>query len=192
MSAGVCHVDEAVLADAVDWTEYQPVVEQSARRATWKFRQYVELEDVAQAAWLYYFENRRVLDSLLRDPFGFQYVKRRIQSACNQYALKEMCAKTGIQWEDQYRYSKGEVRFLIQLGFGSGLVGGESANLVAGMVDCGNAYHGASSEDKDILYAAYGPERGDSQLSSTERGQVSRAVSRIQAVMNGETPSDPR
>jgi hypothetical protein len=194
---GLCHVDECVsndvpetVADAVDWTDVQPIIEQCAKRASWKFRQYVEPEDCLQTGWLYYFENRRQLDALMRDPFGLQFVKRRIQSACNDYALKEMCARTGVQWEDQYRYSRGEVRFMIQLGFGGGLVGGESANTIVGMVDVARAYHSCSPEDKDVLYRAYGPDREDSQLSSTERGRVHRAVARIQAIANGEQPPE--
>lgn len=173
-----------------DWTAFQEVIEQCARRTSWKFRQYVEFDDVLQTGWLHYFENRNVLDALAQDHYGLQFVKRRIQSACNQFALKEMCSKTGVQWEDQYRYTKGEIRFLLQLGYGGGLVGGETANMVAGMADMGNAYSFLSDEDKDALYLGYGPDREDGQLSSTERGRVFRAVTRVQAIMNGERPAE--
>lgn len=172
----------------VEWTEYRELVEQCAKRTWWKYRKYVEVEDVSQAAWLYYFENQRTIDALPRDMYGLAFVKRRIQSACNMYALKEMCAKTGVQWEDQYRYSLGEVRFLVQLHYAGGLRGLESADVIAGYVDVGSALLSASEQDQEILWKAYGPDRTEvSQLSSTERGRNHRAARRIQAILNGET-----
>jgi len=179
---------EPVADQVVDWTEYQPIVEQCAKRTSWKYKQYVEVEDVQQAAWLYYFENRRAMDALPRDTYGNAFVKRRIQSACNAYALKEMCAKTGVQWEDQYRYSMGEIRFLIQLHYAGGLRGGENADIITGYVDVGTALASASEQDQEILWKAYGPDRTEvNQLSSTERGRNHRATRRIQAILNGET-----
>lgn len=171
----------------VDWTEYQPVIDQCAKRTAWKYKQYVEVDDVSQAAWLYYFENRRAIDALPRDVYGMNFVKRRIQSACNAYALREMCAKTGVQWDDQYRFTGGEVRFLVQLHYSGGLRGGESADVIVGFVDVGNALASASEQDQEILWAAYGPDKTEvSQLSSTDRGRVHRAVRRIQGILNGE------
>ena len=202
MTVIACVVDETggyledempapVMQGDMDWTELQPIVEQCAKRTSWKYKKYVEYDDVLQTGWLYYFENRKAIDALPRDVYGMMFVKRRIQSACNTYALREMCAKTGVQWEDQYRFSAGEVRFLVQLIFAGGLKGGENANVIAGYVDVGRALTSLSVPTQDVLWAAYGPDRADdSQLSSTDRGRAHRAIRRLQSILNGEQPSE--
>lgn len=192
-----CGIDDDVRSlpnseqEVMDWTQLQPLVEQCAKRTSWKYRKYVEYDDVAQSGWLYYFENRKTLDALPRDTFGLMFIKRRIQSACNEYALREMCHKTGVQWEDQYRYGSGEVRFLIRLVFAGGLQGGERSDQVAGYVDVKNALDSADPSDKALLWSHYGPageQDQDGVLTSTERGRVHRAVRRIQEILNGENP----
>lgn len=172
-----------------DWTLLEPLVEQCARRTTWKYRKYVELEDVQQTGWLYYFENRRVLDALPQDTYGLMFVKRRIQSACNTYALKEMCAKTGVQWEDQYRYGTGEIRWLIQLCLAGGLQGGENSDQIAGYLDVVQAMGSLNEIEYQLLSGHYStPNTQDDALSSTERGKIHRVVRKIQDVLNGITP----
>jgi len=173
----------------VDWNDIAPLVEQCAKRTTWKYRKYVELEDVQQTAWLYYFENQKILDALPRDTYGLMFIRRRIQSACNTYALKEMCAKTGVQWEDQYRYGTGEIRFLIQLNLAGGLQGGENSDQIAGYLDVRQAMGSLNDVEYQLLSDHYSsPNTEDDALSSTERGRIHRVVRKIQDVLNGITP----
>lgn len=180
-------VDPLPAKGVIDWTEYQEVIEQCARNTWWRFKQFCELEDLQQTGWLYFFENRRVLDALPRDTYGMTFVRRRIQSACNVFAFKEMSAKTGIQWEDQHRYGAGEIRFLVALAFAGGLVGGESSDVIAGYVDVGKALASSCEQDQEALWFAYGPTRGDGRLTVTERSRAHRAIKRIMSILNGET-----
>lgn len=197
IACGPNEIDETCgQAEDMNWYDLMlPIIEQCAKRTAWKYRAYVELDDVMQTGWLYYFENRKTLDAMPRnEPYGAAFLKRRIQSACNTYALKEMCAKTGIQWEDQYRYTTGEVRFLVQLVFAGGLKGGESSDQIAGYVDTKRALEDMPPGEYRLLHEHYGPTDDDpevlNRLSSTERGRVHRAIRRLQAILNGEEPSE--
>jgi hypothetical protein len=186
-----CTVDETcgqspTAEELKTWCDLKPVIESVAKRVYWQYRKFVELDDVVQEAWLAYFSNERALSQLLNSVAGLTYVRRRLQSACNTYAVKEMCQRTGVQWEDQYQYTNGEVRSLVTLALAGGPDGTEHESVITGFVEVKAALLKLNKDDLDSLWLAYGPDPRDSQLSSTDRGRASRAIRRMQRALNGE------
>jgi len=170
------------------WDLLEPEVQKIARGISWgKFKAYVEYDDIYQTAWLYYLEHRKSCDELLETDEGLRLLRKRMSSACHHYALKEMCAKTGVVYEDQYRYSAREVRNLLKIFFEGGLQGGEPEALIAGYVDLYRGLLRTPGADILELKASYGPE-SDAQdaRDSTARGRSHRAVQRLQRAMNGD------
>lgn len=189
-----CTVDETCgMADPVpdedmSWHEVMsPIIDAAASSVYWQHRKWVELDDVKQEGWLAYLTNRKVLDALMESEAGRAYVKRRIHSAMSTYAVREMCHRTGLEWEDQYSYSKGEIRSLVTLVLSGGPAGFEPESVIAGYADVKAAIEGCDPGDRVALWLAYGTRSDEgSPLSSNDRSRARRAIARLQRKLNGE------
>lgn len=160
------------------------LVEQAARGVYWDYKRYVELEDVTQECWLEYLKKRNRYERLLMDPSTLKYVKYSIRKAGATYARREMWERMRIHPEDQYRYSKPEIRLLVEMYLGGDWAGDR---LKDERIDLERGWAALAYQDQMALEFVYGTR--EVKLTGVDRMRASRAIRRLQGVMCGK-PED--
>lgn len=185
MTVVACTMDEDIIGADEDmswWDRAKPLVDSVAKSVTWKFKDWVEFDDVAQEVWAYYVENHEAIDTLLSQD-RTQIARNRLRAPAIVYAQQEMCYHLGINHEDQFRYSKTQVRKLAELVLSGSVEFGAGEERVVGYADAKAAMLKISQDDRDAINYAYGVGSRE-VLTSTERSRVQRAMRRLQQVLN--------
>lgn len=175
---------ESYVPDDTAWYDNMlPYVTSISRSVTWKYRKWVEQDDVAQTIWEYYLQHKKDLDRLSPNPDASYVIRARLRSAAVKYARAEMAYHMGMDLADQYTYSRGEIRALLEYTLSGGPQGREGQSTWAGYSDLTHAMAGLSAESKQLLAYVYGDEERES-LTSAERAAAWRVVGKLQEAMN--------
>lgn len=188
----------AVIDDA--WQAHADSIERIATRAWSRFRDYVELDDLRQVAWLTYFSNRHSYDEMLSNESEYwrRTARANISRHVRDYALREKAARIGYEVDDQYFYSRGELKAVLPVVFLGGVTPaaiepgkikrrGASTymDMETAVVDVRQALARLDQSDRQALYEAWGPDVTEVSRPQFSSGGV--ALGRLQREL-GERP----
>lgn len=186
------------LADPLQ--NYPAELVQRAGRVIWgAFRDWVELDDCQQEAWVAYFTYRKDFDERLAGGED-QYVARAIRNWVAAYARRQKSIACGYQTSDEEFYSRRRVRALLEFFLcgeyvpqgGPKLEGkiqsaasdGTESNVE--LLDMARAWSALDDGSRDALRVAYGPDDPPpGTYGESDRQKARRALGRLLDILNG-------
>lgn len=183
------------------WQEHSGLMERVALRVYYRFRDYVTLDDLRQEAWVTYFGNRAEYDRMIAESDYWARVARaNISRHVLDYALQEKAQRIGYEVEDQYWYSRNELKAILGVVFVGGVTpaspevgktrrSGASTymDMETSCADVKRALRQLSTQDKMYLYDAWGPHGEVFAGSKALMIRAGQALGRLQREL-GERP----
>lgn len=186
--------------DVLDWHDLVPTVDRLARSVWRSYKDCTDLDDVRQAIWLGYFEDRVNLDEMYREDSTRKFMYARLRRAGVDHCLIEKANRCGYEPGDQYWYSRGELRALIPLVltgrdqpavWDSGAVAHHGArsymDLESAIADVRVALGKISVKDRQMLMDCWGG-LGNT-VTASQRYAASRALGRLQRELGEKPPA---
>lgn len=180
---------------------YPAELVQRAGRSIWRaFRDWVELDDCQQEAWVAYFTYRKEFDQRLAGGEDV-YVSKAIRNWVAAYARRQKSIACGYQTSDEEFYTRRRVRTLLEFYLCGERVtqggpkpegkvksapsDGTESNVE--LLDLGRAWEALDDASRDALRAAYGPvEPEPGTYGEGDRQKARRALGRLLDILNGE------
>lgn len=163
-----------------------------------RWRNWVELDDVRQELWVKFFENPRLMRSLIAGDEGRQGLARSVLARQGHlYCRREMHAKQHVA-DDQQTYSKRALRWLLPGVFGGDIVAERAipvesvrassaapGELQTMWLDIKQALKQLPSEDRQILFDLYGGKPADQPRTWDGRYRRAQTVlGHLQTILN--------
>lgn len=183
------------------WQEHAGLMERVALRAYYRFRDYVTLDDLRQEAWVTYFGNRAEYDRMIAESDYWARVARaNISRHVLDYALQEKAQRIGYEVEDQYWYSRQELKAILGVVFVGGVTPGSVEvgktrrsgastymDMETSCADVKRALLHLSPTDRQYLYDAWGPHGEEFTTNKAMMIRAGQALGRLQREL-GERP----
>lgn len=202
MSASVIETNDQ-LADLTD------MIRDCAGSVGYKYRGFVEVDDLVQEGWVWALENRHDIDMFL-DAGQVRLVRHKLNRAMQQYARRERAAWLRISPDDEFFYSVSMLREMLPLvlpsegpaphtthdeGASRGTSAAESGNWEAAWVDIRTAFKRLHEHDRYMVWRTFVDEapsyvigREIGLTAGAVRSRVTRALKRIQKNLGGPKP----
>jgi len=188
--------------EAINTLAAYPVelIERAGRSIWYPFRDWVELEDCQQEAWVGYFTYRKEFDRRIAE--GEEaYVGKALRNWVATYARKQKAIMSGYDSGDEQYYSRRRVRALLEFYLMGERVpsGGQQSEAKVKrpptdgteshveLLDVGRGWEMLDDASREVLWAAYGPdEPAPGTVTRGDRQKAQRALDRLLDLLNGE------